>query len=158
MSVNGDSTANPTPDYIKQWVYAVQNPTEVKSLVFEFYGSSTGFDTAAEEKFKSAVYNPALAFKLPTSTETKTNSSTKYCQGSATDNRFWCYKYYKQTADGTLAEKPTLKCEPLSGGRTIPAGTKLASNIIALSCQQNCVLPYINCTSTDCDCDDAVSF
>ncbi len=158
MSVNGDSTANPTPDYIKQWVYAVQNPTEIKSLVFEFYGASAGFASGVTE-FDGAVYNPSLAFKLPTSTQTEKNDSTKtYCQGSTNENRYWCYKYYKQNTDGTFAENATVKCESLANGRSIPVGTKLASNIIALSCHQNCVLPYANCNSSDCDCDDAVSF
>ena len=144
MSVNGDSTANPTPDYIKQWVYAVQNPTEIKSLVFNFNGISEGWtDDKVKKTFESAVYTPALAFKLPTASQTKIHSSGKeFCDGESSDTRYWCYKYYKQSSDGTLAEKPTTKCEALVNGRSIPAGTKLASNVITLSCMSSCIAGY----------------
>ena len=162
MSVNGDSTANPTPDYIKQWVYAVQNPTEIKSLVFNFNGISQGWDTAALEKtgqdFDSAVYNPALAFKLPTSSQTKTHSSGDYCDGETGDVRAWCYRYYKQNKDGTYAENSTLKCESLVNGRSIPAGTKLASNVITLSCMNVCIAGYFSDGDPATSCEPEESF
>ena len=144
MSVNGDSTANPNPENIKQWVYAVQNPSEVKSLTFDFNGLSSGFTEAAEKSFNSVVYNPSVKFMLPKKSQLE-DPSMMYCKASATatasGTRYWCYEKYAETTDNSTAEpKKELVCTSESiGNNFIPAGTKLVNGVITLSCRDNCI-------------------
>ena len=144
MSVNGDSTANPNPENIKQWVYAVQNPSEVKSLTFDFNGLSSGFTAAAEKSFNSVVYNPSVKFMLPKKSQLEDPSGI-YCKSSTTatasGTRYWCYEKYTETTDNSTAEaKKELVCTSESiGNNFIPAGTKLVNGTITLSCRDSCI-------------------
>ena len=144
MSVNGDSTANPNPENIKQWVYAVQNPSEVKSLTFDFNGLSSGFTAAAEKSFNSVVYNPSVKFMLPKKSQLEDPSGI-YCKATtgATESgtRYWCYEKYAETTDNSTAEpKKELVCVAENvGNNFIPAGTKLVNGTITLSCKEKCI-------------------
>ncbi|MDW2996108.1 MAG: hypothetical protein R8M71_04060 [Alphaproteobacteria bacterium] len=155
MSVNGDSTANPTPENVKQWVYAIQNPTEIKSLTFDANGLSIGWLAAAADKYTNQVYNPAIKLQLPTSSETLARSSQvtgvgdkqinsgKYCMDDVTtDKRYWCYEKFKEVTDSSSSSEPQteLVCVSLtSSGNFIPAGTKLVNGTITLSCNSKCI-------------------
>ena len=131
MSVNGDSTANPTPDYMKEWVSAVQNPEALVYVTFDLNGLSSGYAEADSSVFEGRVYNPVKNFALPTQSQTPEGSLK--CAGGS---RYWCWKEYK---DGT-GESPEIKttCGSLWGASVL-ANTKLASNVISLSCRNDCV-------------------
>ena len=131
MSVNGDSTANPTPDYMREWVSTVQNPEALVYVTFNLNGLSSGYAEANKSVFEGRVYNPVKDFALPTHSQTPEGDKT--CAGGA---RYWCWKEY---VDGTgeSAEVKT-KCTSL-WSKSIPANTKLASNVVALSCKSDCV-------------------
>ena len=154
MSVNGDSTANPKPENIKQWVYAIQNPTDVKSLTFDFNGLSVGFDTTKipdGQNFDSAVYNPSVKFELPTAPQTQHNSSNDECKpagGSGAGTRYWCYEKYDEVIEGSSAEQTkSLTCVSLSSdNHFIPAGTRLVNGNITLSCSNKCVTSTASAT------------
>ena len=161
MSVNGDSTANPTPENVKQWVYAIQNPTEIKSLVFEPNGLSIGWNESTKGAFNTAVYNPAIKFKLPTSSETlarssqvkdvggkKENAGTYCVDDSSKDDRYWCYEKYKEVTDTSSSSEPQteLVCTSLTSGGYIPAGTKLVNGVITLSCNSKCIVQSTKAT------------
>jgi hypothetical protein len=146
MSVNGDSTANPTPENVKQWVYAIQNPTEIKSLVFDFNGLSSGFDKDKlnGQNFDNAVYNPSVKFMLPKESQI-TAPSGNYCRlaGATTDGtRYWCYDKYKEVTDTSSSSEPQTELVCVaenSGNNFIPAGTKLVNGVITLSCKAECI-------------------
>ena len=145
MSVNGDSTANPTPENVKQWVYAIQNPTEIKSLVFDFNGLSLGFDKDKlyGQNFDNAVYNPSVKFMLPKESQI-TAPSGNYCKtvGGSNGTRYWCYDKYKEVTDTSSSSEPQTELVCVaenSGNNFIPAGTKLVNGVITLSCNAECI-------------------
>ena len=131
MSVNGDSTANPTPNYMKEWVSTVQNPEALVYVSFDLNGLSTGYTETNAQLFEGRVYNPVMDFALPTNSQTPETEET--CEGGA---RYWCYKEYEDPTGESEAIKTT--CKNL-WSKSIPKNTKLASSVITLSCRDDCI-------------------
>ena len=131
MSVNGDSTANPTPNYMKEWVSTVQNPEALVYVSFDLNGLSTGYTETNAQLFEGRVYNPVMDFALPTNSQTPETEET--CEGGA---RYWCYKEYEDPTGESEAIKTT--CKNL-WSKSIPKNTKLASSVITLSCRSDCI-------------------
>ena len=131
MSVNGDSTANPTPNYMKEWVSTVQNPEALVYVSFDLNGLSAGYTETNAQLFEGRVYNPIMDFALPTNSQTPETEAK--CEGGA---RYWCYKEYEDPTGESEAIKTT--CKNL-WSKSIPKNTKLASSVITLSCRNDCI-------------------
>ena len=131
MSVNGDSTANPTPNYMKEWVSTVQNPEALVYVSFDLNGLSAGYAETNAQLFEGRVYNPIMDFALPTNSQTPETEAK--CEGGA---RYWCYKEYEDPTGESEAIKTT--CKNL-WSKSIPKNTKLASSVITLSCRSDCI-------------------
>jgi hypothetical protein len=131
MSVNGDSTANPTPNYMKEWVSTVQNPEALVYVSFDLNGLSAGYTETNAQLFEGRVYNPIMDFALPTNSQTPETEAK--CEGGA---RYWCYKEYEDPTGESEAIKTT--CKSL-WSKSIPKNTKLASSVITLSCRSDCI-------------------